>query len=261
MMQDGYTRYFDVVSFCAHPDRKSLSPENNDFEVLVDAVRGIMRRHGIISKELWVCEAGWPSCPGGVDEMRQANYLVRCLTVSLAQKALKFFWPNLHDLEPLAWKGSWKTHLGLLDSNSRPKPAAAAYQLATFMMCQTEFRERSRQGKALIYSFDIRTHSRKWPGVMHVTWTPEPDSEEQIELPATGSGQMFAIDYLGAERPGVRSSAFPRGSVSEADMHTSGTTAQDQPGSAPLTYRFRVTNEPLYIWDVGAPPTGSRNPR
>jgi hypothetical protein len=117
------------------------------------------------------------------------------------------------------------------------------------MMNQMTAREISQQGKAVIYSYDIEVQSYKWPGVMHIAWTPCEGDEEEIELPITAGGGVFALDYLGAEqKPRARSHGTKRG-----ERECSPTRNAGIGGSAGIQ-AFHVTHEPLYIWDVGPEP-------
>jgi hypothetical protein len=142
-----------------------------------------------------------------------------------------------------------------------------AYQLMEYMLAQTTPREITRQGKAIIYSFDILLHSRKWPGVLHIAWTPGPGDREDVVLPMICGGPTYVFDYLGAEQQAVSVDvpAVAAGPNPE-DRTTSGTSAL-QKGDVPTTRtcRFSVTHEPLYIWDSGAtlkpPPPPARTSR
>lgn len=247
IMQGEYSQYFDAVSMHPYPERGWENPEDNSFADLCEDFRSIMRKHGVVSKERWITEMGWSTLPDqGVSEMDQANYLVRMYTIALARGIHKIFWFNLCDWTPIAWHAQSDSHLGLYDASYRPKPSALAYNIMGFMMAQMEPRFETRRGKATIYSFQILQQRYKWPGMMHVAWCPGKGEEEDIELEMTGGAGVYALDYLGAERPPVLlKSAEPSGKRAAPGSDDSVTTR---------TYRFHLTDEPLYIWDVGAEP-------
>ena len=72
---------------------------------------------------------------------------------------------------------------------------------------------------------------------MHVAWTAKEGELQDVELPI-GKGNVFAMDYLGAQQP-AQILDGPEPSV------------YDEPTTH--TYRFHVTHEPLYIWDAQLP--------
>jgi hypothetical protein len=238
VLADGYSKYVDAVSFHPYPLRHTEGPEENDLPEACRGMRDLMRRYDMVAagKELWITEIGWATRPGGATEEQQAAWLVRTYAIALQERLTKVFWFNLHDWTLLPWEGDWDAHLGLVDRNYRPKPSAVAYNLTQYMLAQTEPLGVSRQGKAVIHSFAIRKHSLKWPGKMHVAWTPREGDTETIEL-SMEAGGVLAADYLGAELKGQLV-----GAVSATDAATT------------RTFRFTVTHEPVFIWDVGQPP-------
>ncbi|MCX7719212.1 MAG: glycosyl hydrolase [Candidatus Sumerlaeaceae bacterium] len=240
VLSDGYANYVEAVSFHPYPLRHSEGPEENNLPEACRGMRDLMRKYDMIAagKELWITEIGWATRPGGATEEQQAAWLVQTYAIALQERLTKVFWFNLYDWKLLPWEGEWDSHLGLVDSTYRPKPSAVAYNLTQYMLAQTEPLGVSRQGKAVIHSFAIRKHSLKWPGKMHVAWTPRQGDTETIDLTMEAGG-VFAADYLGAEQKGELV-----GSVSSAD------------GPTTRTFRFAVTHEPLFIWDAGLPPSG-----
>jgi hypothetical protein len=227
-------------------------------------MREIMRRHGIIRKDLWITEIGWPSGPFGVTEKEQANFLTRAYAIALSHRLMKVFWFNLNDWEDLPWEGGKDAHLGLLDSKYRLKPAATAYNITEFMMAEMTARQVANHGKAVVHSYDIQTHSYKWQGTMHIAWTPRMGDEEEIELDLLGGGGIIVIDYLGAEHtpefvrehPHEHEHEHEQGQVDFIPGHANAASMQVAHDDHPTTktYRLRITDEPLYVWDMGAPP-------
>lgn len=236
MLSDGYAKYAEDVSFHPYPDRPNESPEANLLPEQCVALREIMTRYGAGSRNIWISEIGWPTGPFGVTEKEQANYLARVYAIALSNRVSKVFWFNLCDWESLPWRGGKDAHLGLLDSRLQLKPAATAYNLLEFMLAQLTHTSTAQHGKAVVHSYSIQTHSYKWQGAMHVAWTPHAGDSETVELPIGAGGGVFAFDYLGAQQ-------FPELVGSKNDD-----TATTK------TYRFRITDEPLYIWDMGVAP-------
>lgn len=241
ILRDGSGRNLDVLSFHPYPDRPYESPDKNYLGEVCSRVRASLKQYGLADKQAWITELGWSTNPAGCTEEEQANYLVRAYTIALHERINKLFWFDLYDWTPLPWRGTGDAHLGLLDWNYRPKPAAIAYNMAAFMLSHMSAREngKSRQGKATIYSFDIMTQSYKFPGTMHVAWTQNPGETEDIELPCGAGGGVLAIDYLGSQHTPTL-------------VDDKSTTSTDD--STTKTWRIRTGYEPMYIWDVGADP-------
>lgn len=293
MFKDGYGQYFDCVSYHPYPDRLYQGPEDNYLDRTIDGMKAIMQKHGAGEKDLWITELGWPTKPGGVTELEQANYLTRAYAMALAKGVTHLFWYNLVDGSDLPWRAGWDAHLGLLDWNYSFKPSAVAYNLVEFMMAHMEPIGMRRQGNAIICSYNIMVQRYKWPGIMHVAWTNRPAQVEDVDLTMVSRGPMYAFDYLGAEKLGKlismqnppeaddhnttgsiddrTTAAATRQNVSPGEgvapityadvSDTSGfprteplyTSAQD--ALTTRTYRFQVNHEPIYIWDSGiAPP-------
>jgi hypothetical protein len=247
LADDGYQHYYNALSFHPYPEALDRSPEDNAFPEILDEAKKLLTDR-FPDKELWITEMGWPTAPGGVSDLDQANYLVRALTISMHKKIAKFFWFNLMDWTPWFNNGDFGAHTGLLDSNYHPKPSAAAYNIATYMLPTMTPTTHRRQGKAEVYSFDIQRQSVKFGGAMHVAWTNHAPETETIELPIV-NGTVFAIDYLGAERKGELVGSDPP-STGTADA-LSMMQIMDNPTT--FTYRFHITHEPLYIWDAIMP--------
>ncbi len=238
MLADGYKQFLDVVSFHPYPERHWQGPEENSFSDICDAARSLMRKHDILAKELWITETGWATHPGGCTEAEQARWLVQMYTVALAGGVHKVFWFNLHDWRRAPWEGQFDSHLGLLDSNYRPKPSAIAYNLMQFQLTRTEFVKTTQQGAATIYSFRILPQSSKVDGMMHVAWTSRPGETAEVALAESKPGGMAAADCLGAERTPVNRDELAH--------------QPSLPGSL-RTFRYRVGADPVFIWDVGGP--------
>jgi hypothetical protein len=239
----------EVVSFRPPMFCRHLPPEDNLLPEVLREVEKCLRRNDLLKMPIWINSLGWETHPAGVTEFEQANFLVRSYAIGHMERANRLFWADLRDHDGYPWAGPPGAHSGLLDASLRPKPSAVAYNIALFMMNQMTAREISQQGKAVIYSYDIEVQSYKWPGVMHIAWTPCEGDEEEIELPITAGGGVFALDYLGAEqKPRARSHGTKRG-----ERECSPTRNAGIGGSAGIQ-AFHVTHEPLYIWDVGPEP-------
>ncbi|MGI8908288.1 MAG: hypothetical protein ACR2IE_17580 [Candidatus Sumerlaeaceae bacterium] len=265
LLDDGYDEYLDVLSCHPYPEARSKSPEENGLPEILDEAREMLRARKL-KKELWITELGWPTGPAGVSDKEQANYFVRASTMALHKGFDKLFWFNLYDWGPGFKHDDFGALTGLLDYNYHPKLAASAYNIATYMLAVVNPREQTQQGKATIYSFDIERQSVKYEGRMHVAWTLSPGDEQDIEMPMVMNGGAFAIDYLGAEHQvqlvkteyedDKNSTATGASTLANADRSTSDSVAEnmsmdDRPSTR--TYRFHVTNEPLYIWDATLP--------
>jgi hypothetical protein len=181
---------------------------------------------------------GWATHPGGCTEAEQARWLVQMHTMALAGGVHKVFWFNLHDWRRMPWEGQFDSHLGLLDSNYRPKPSAIAYNLMQFQLTRTEFVKTTRQGAATIYSFRILPQTSKVDGMMHVAWTSGPGETAEVALSESKPGGLAGADCLGAELMPVNRDELAR--------------QPSRPGS-PRTFRYRVGADPVFIWDVGGP--------
>lgn len=249
LTEDDYPRYYDALSFHPYPESLDGSPEENAFPEVLDEAKNLLRQKQL-NKELWLTEVGWPVCPGGVSELDQANYLVRALTISLHKGIDKFFWFNLLDWTPWFDSDDFGAYTGLLDSNCHPKPAAAAYNIATYMLPTSQPKEHRREGKADIYKFLVYQQSVKYGGWLHVAWTTDKADEQDIELPMVTNGAVWAVDYLGAERRGqlIRTEVSDKPTTGPGGKLPS---IDDRPTTR--TYRFHINHEPLYIWDAVMP--------
>ena len=236
LLADGFARNLDVVSIHPYPDRHDQSPEQNALAETCLSLRDLMRNHGVVEKERWITEIGWPTSPGGATEMQQANWLVRAYTIALATGINKVFWFDLHDWRRLPWEGGWDSHLGLLDSNYRPKPSASAYNIAQFMLTRTQWAETAMQGTAVVTSFRVPKQSYRYESLLHVAWTPRGAEETSVTIAESHGGGMLAVDYLGAERLPLNAEELRAGQGA---------------GAEPRKFVYRVNDEPLYIWDLG----------
>lgn len=261
LMLDGYGNYWDALSLHPYPENPGKSPEDNSLPETCAGVRNLMRKNGVLAKECWFTELGWPSGPEGVSEMDQANYLVRAYTIARYYDINKIFWFDLCDWTRMPWVGEAGAHNGLIDSNFRPKPAATAYNLMSFMLNQLTPKEVLTQGKATIYSFGVKLQSVKWPGAVYVAWTPRAGEEQDVELTMTAGGAVFAFDYLGAEQKPVVLSETPMPLSSELQETTAAQSGKkdshelhNEPRPMKRVCRFHITNEPLYIWESIIPP-------
>ncbi len=247
----GVRDWTDATCVALPPPAPWLSPAENHFERLLALVRNVARSHGLLKRPLFATRVGWPTGIDGVTEKEQANYLVRAYTMLAAEKWIRLFWADLRDWSLTPWVGGPEHHLGLLSADLRPKPAAVAYNLTLYMLTQTVPRGVTRQGKAHVYSFDIQVHSAKWPGVLHVAWTERLGEEAEVEVPATAGLGIYAFDYLGAEV--LPAAVTPERSVTHGEELR---LSSDEKATTQV-YRFRVTHEPVFIWDVGGPPSQS----
>ncbi|MEI7634905.1 MAG: carbohydrate binding domain-containing protein [bacterium] len=260
-LSDGFNKYADIISMHPYPERPAESPEDNYLTEDIEGFRAVMNRYKY--DEGWITEIGWPTTPSGVDEITQANYLVRAYTMALSRRMSKVFWFDLLDWERYSWRQANDAHLGIMDVNYRPKPSSIAYNIALFMLTETKSAEKTQQGQAVIHTFDIQRHSVKWEGRLHLAWTPREGDVEHIKLPLAARGGVFALDYLGAEQmPEVIEEITTSGTTTLAgavrpDAITNMAMIPTMYNDMPTTKicQFRVTHEPLYIWDVGTPPS------
>ena len=223
------------------------SPDRNALEQQIASMRNVLRKHNLLRRPLWVGPVGWSSHPGASSEFLQANYLTRAYTIAASSGAIRLFWNVLRDRCDLPWEGTFYDHCGLLDSQFRPKPAAIACNLALFMLTQTKALDRVRQGSATVYSFAIELHSTRWPGKLYVAWTDDEAHAETVKLPISPAG-AYAFDYLGAQ-------VDP---VTIEPLQSTGTSVDDK--NTTRVYSYRVTHEPLYVWDVTTiPPSPTRH--
>ncbi|MBX7245179.1 MAG: hypothetical protein K1X53_06750 [Candidatus Sumerlaeaceae bacterium] len=234
LLAGDFSEVLDIVGARAWPRRPSENPAANNLDYMCKNFLETLRTQNMIrrGKEWWITETGWPTGPGGISELDQANYLVRAYTAGIFHGATKVFWNTLQDDSRLPWRGPLASRTGLMDSNFRPKPSLGAYAFLDFMMTHLDGREITRQGPATIYSFEIRQHSTKWPGTLHLAWTEKRGEETTVTLPMT-AGAVLAQDFLGGQH----------------DFET----VSGDPGTT-RTCLFGVSYEPLYIWDMGLGP-------
>ena len=200
LLADGFARNLDVVSIHPYPEAHDESPEQNALAKACLSLRDLMRTHGVVEKERWITQIGWPTSPGGATELQQANWLVRAYTIAFAAGISKVFWSDLHDRTRMPWEGNWDGHLGLMDSNYRPKPSASAYNIAQFMLTRTVCDGTTRQGAAAVTTFQVPKQSFRYESLLHVAWTPQGEEETTVTLTENYGGGMLAVDYLGAQR-------------------------------------------------------------
>lgn len=245
LFEEGYEQFFDALSFHFNPADRSGSPEQNAFgESILEALKFlsgskiVQTRNPNDPMQVWLTEMAYPTGPYGVTRKLQANFLVRLHTMGLYHNVGKLFWSRLVDEERKPWNGTdLSSHSGLLDFNYQFKPSAVAYNMATFWMGSMIPLEYRKVGNAHLYSFEVVKQSLKWPGKMHITWTDDPETTENILIPHDSGGQMFAVDYLGASLDPIRM------------------VMEDDDSSAPRQlYEYRSGYDPVYIWDAGEAP-------
>ncbi|MCU6711917.1 DNRLRE domain-containing protein [Paenibacillus sp. J5C_2022] len=154
----GGLQYMDAVSI--HPYRYPDSPEG--LADSVEEIKALIRQYN--NGELmpiWATEFGYPTFQStrGVDELTQANYMVRYYAIALASGIEKTFWYDLvNDGVRIDYN---EDNFGMLRNAAdpmgsfTPKPAYAAYAAMTRELTGAEFvMEESIGGDIKSYVFD-----------------------------------------------------------------------------------------------------------
>lgn len=223
------------ISFDQYPSRDYKgSPGDNGFEEAFDELKTALKDSGKADLPVWLMNTGWVNGTDGVTQDLQANYLVRTHTLALAQGFHKVGWDGLADKSAVPWAADQTQRMGLLTADLRPKLAGIAYNNMTYLMSGLTPKGETRQGKARVFSFNIGLQSNKWPGLLYVAWTESPQETQEILLPMTQGGGVYALDYLGAEVPTEKVEPDPKSPIAG-------------------TYRIPVGFEPVFIWDAGKP--------
>lgn len=235
IMTAGFSQYLNIVSFRPMPLRDDLSPERNNLSLVIQTMRKSMARSGLIGTdrktEQWITSIGWNTGSNGASYKDQARWLTQVYAIALQNNVSKIFWSNLVDDE--------KQSRGLFTKSWMFKPAAVAYNFFQYQMSQTVPKESSRQGAAILQNFEIQRHSMRWQGQMSVAWTDVPGAVEDVTYVSKAGGFM-AYDYLGAE-------------IVPTPVKTETPAGAEHPVK---TYRVRVGNDPVFLWDCGLPPKG-----
>jgi hypothetical protein len=154
----GGLQYMDVVSL--HPYRYPQSPEG--LADSIDQIKALIRKynHGEL-KPIWATEFGYPTFQStrGVDEITQADYMVRYYVIALASGIEKTFW---YDLVNDGVRDDYnEDNFGLLRNAQdemgafTPKPAYAAYAAMTRELTGAQFvQEEPLGGGMKSYLFD-----------------------------------------------------------------------------------------------------------
>lgn len=154
----GGLQYMDVVSL--HPYRYPQSPEG--LKDSIDQIKALIRKynHGEL-KPIWATEFGYPTYQStrGVDEITQAEYMVRYYVIALASGIEKTFW---YDLVNDGVRDDYnEDNFGILRNAQdkggafTPKPAYAAYAAMTRELTGAQFVQEEQLGGSMkSYLFD-----------------------------------------------------------------------------------------------------------
>lgn len=233
IMTSGFSQFLNIVSFRPKPLRNDKSPIWNDLPKVIDTLRTSMKRAGLLGDKIteqWITSIGWNTGKHGASMQQQARWLTQSFIIALSQKVDKIFWSNLVD--------DGIQTCGLFTDKWEVKPAAIAFNFLQYQMSQTTPRNIAKQGDATVYEFDIQRHSARWEGKMFVAWTDKPGHEQDIIIKGQQK-KCYAHNYLGAE-------LFPTLVSEQATNGTESGTVK--------TYRLKIGNDPVYIWDVGQAP-------
>jgi hypothetical protein len=126
--------HFDVMAY--HPYHfPYYGPEVNiplegTTEDSMVQVRGVLDRHGLASKPLWITEVGWPNntCSYGVSRLKSASYLVRTYALAWAHGIDQVDWYTYADGgDPTQACVNQEAAFGVVDSSGIAKPAYGAW--------------------------------------------------------------------------------------------------------------------------------------
>lgn len=124
----GGKAYCDVIS--AHmyndpPDHGTGTPEQL-VATWIANIFSIITASGDAAKEIWITEAGWNTCPTGVSEATQANYLTRIYAAIRAQipTCTRFYWYQFFD--PVDGDSAGDNNFGVTHLTFASKQALAA---------------------------------------------------------------------------------------------------------------------------------------
>lgn len=154
----GGLQYMDAVS--VHPYRYPDAPEG--LADSMEELKALIRQYNDGQlKPIWATEFGYPTFQStrGVDELTQANYMVRYYVIALASGIEKTFWYDLvNDGVRVDYN---EDNFGMLRNAAdpmgafTPKPAYAAYAAMTRELTGAEFvREETIGGDIKSYVFD-----------------------------------------------------------------------------------------------------------
>ncbi|MGH8444401.1 MAG: glycosyl hydrolase, partial [Solimonas sp.] len=129
----GGLAYVDAVDIHNYTWPVVAPPEGNN-EAVITAVRSLMASYsGGASKPLWLTETGWPTFPNVVNELTEAQYVVRDAALALRAGIAQYMFYDVMDDCADAGNSNGQCHFGLLrhpDVSGGavvPKPAFTAY--------------------------------------------------------------------------------------------------------------------------------------
>ncbi|WP_282940056.1 DNRLRE domain-containing protein [Paenibacillus sp. RC67] len=191
----GGLQYMDAVTL--HPYRYPDEPEG--VADSMEQIKALIRQYNNgQDKPIWITEFGYPTfkAANGIDEIKQANYLVRYYVSAISSGVEKIYW---YDLANDGLRNDYnEDNFGLLRNAAdplgafAPKPAYAAYAAMTRELTGWEFTgEESLESDLKSYRFAKAGQSKR------VVWSLASDSavirtNQPVEITdMMGNAQMF----------------------------------------------------------------------
>jgi hypothetical protein len=124
--------YFDAIAY--HPYHfPYMAPEvdiplEGSTETSMVALRGLLERHGLADKPVWITEVGWPNntLAYGPSFAKSASYLVRTVATAWAHGIDQVDWYDYGDGPD--WQYNQESAFGVVDSAGNLKPAYYAWR-------------------------------------------------------------------------------------------------------------------------------------
>ncbi|MFN2465740.1 MAG: hypothetical protein ABR598_05675 [Candidatus Dormibacteria bacterium] len=186
-------------------------------------VRGLLDRHGLTAKPIWITEMGWPNntCAYGVSPLKSASYLVRTYSLAWAHGIDQVDWYTYADnaAGPQACVNQ-EAAFGVIDAAGRPKPAYGAWAVLNRLVALLPFSADvsarlglPSDGRALRFASAERAVTVVWlaPESMSSDTGPAPPANHRVQV-ATPPGTTAIYDMAGtplAVGPTFEASPYP----------------------------------------------------
>ncbi|HEY5792416.1 MAG TPA: hypothetical protein VIS74_03900 [Chthoniobacterales bacterium] len=193
LFKRGALKYMNALSF--HPYRTQSTPEG--LEGVLKKVNALVAKYnGGKTIPLWITELGWyvkginSYSDVIVTEVDQAKYLVRAITLSVANNVEKFYWYHLRDDRSFPSSGVLRSPE---DPKGRhtPKPSYAAYANLIRQLNAATFVKREPALNEGVYSMLFNRGGEE----IRVLWSLEP-----VTLTAKAGVPLTVVDLMGVSR-------------------------------------------------------------
>lgn len=168
----GGLAYLDAVDIHNYTWPVVAPPEGNN-EAVIAAVRSLLATYGGASKPLWLTETGWPTFPNVVNELTEAQYVVRDAALALRAGIAQYMFYDVMDDCADAGNANGQCHFGLLrhpDVSGGavvPKPAFTAYAVVARSLAGYSYSNSDNWGSGVYSLAFVKAGAKR-----RVVWAP-----------------------------------------------------------------------------------------